>query len=227
MKLDPEYYLMSLVSMAFLFICIVLPFLASGLMMTRIYHIMLIFLAPFFILGGETVFGWKPKLKRFKIPIISIVLITFFLFQCGFVYEITGDIPSSGALSKHRIDPLTNFSLYEQYIHEQDVLSAKWLSQNKAGVSKIYADRVSRFHVLVSYGMSPPEYQYQWSYLLSNATKYVDEGAYIYLSQLNVVYGLGEGPKSANLWDITEISSLLDKCNLIYSNGGSSIYRKN
>lgn len=227
MKLNPKYFLMSLTSMAVLFACIVLPHLAGTLMMTRIYHITLIFLAPFFMLGSETVLGWIPKLKSFKLPLISIMLITFLLFQSGFVYEVIGDIPSCGALSKYRIKPLTSMSyVYGEYIHEQDVFSAKWLSQNKAGMSKIYADRQSNYHVLTSYGMLPPRFQHNWSYLLSNTTKNVDKDAYIYLGNLNVIHGIVKGPKGGQSWNITEISPILSNCNKIYSNGGSDIYRK-
>jgi len=224
-ELDPEYYSMALISMALLIMCILLPYLASGLMMTRIYHITLIILAPFSVLGGEVLFGWIPKLKHLKLPLTSIVLIAFFLFQSGFAYEVTGDIPSCGALSKYRIDPVTNMALYVKYVHEQDVFSAVWLSQNKASTSKIYSDRTSNYGVLTSYGMLSPENQHNWAYLLSTNTTYVKEGAYIYLGNLNIVYGLAEGPMG-DLWNISKISPILDKYNLVYSNGASSIFIK-
>lgn len=225
-KFDREYYAMAFTGMIFLLMCIVLPFLASSLMMSRIYHITLIFLAPFFALGGETLFGWIPKLKRVTLPLICILLVIFFLFQSGFVYEVTGDIPSWGALSKNRINPVTNMALYVEYTHEQDVFSAKWLSQNVVGLPKVYADRLSNYHTLTSYAMLSPAYQHDWAYLLTNSTKNVEDGAFIYLGSLNVVYGLAENAGGENLWNISEISAVLNKSNLLYSNGASSIYGK-
>lgn len=225
MKLDLKYYSMSLASMGLLLMCIILPYVASSLEMSRIYHISLIFLAPFFLLGGKTLIGWIPKLKRFALPLISILLIIFFLFQSGFVYEITGDTPKWAALSKYRIDPQTDMALYSEYMHKQDVFSIEWLSKYKEVNPKIYSDRFSHYHVLISYGMLNAKYQHDWSYLLSNTTRNVESNAYIYQGNLNVVYGIAEGPKPGLLWNITEISPFLDNCNKIYSNGGSDIYR--
>jgi uncharacterized membrane protein len=153
------------------------------------------------------------------------VIIAFFIFQSGFVYEVTKDVPTWGALSKDRINPVTNLALYTEYIHVQDVFGARWLLQNNDGMSKIYADRSSNYHALTSYGMLLPEYQYNYAYLLSNNTKNVEDGAYMYLGNLNVVYGKAEGPQPGLLWNVTEISPLLSECDKIYSNGYSDIYQ--
>jgi uncharacterized membrane protein len=210
--------------MSLLVMSIVMPYFSNSLEMSRIYHIALIVLAPFFVIGGVNLLGWIPKLKRFAIPLISIFIIVFFLFQSGFVYELSGDIPSAGPLSKYRMDPQTNLSLYVQYIHEQEVYSVNWLSQDGV-VPKVYSDRTSQYHVLLSYGMLDVKYHHNWSYLLANNTKSVEEDAYVFLGTLNVVEGLAEGPKPGLLWNLTEISPFLDNCNTIYSNGGSDIYK--
>lgn len=222
-NISKGYYFMSLTSMALLLLSILMPYFSSSLEMSRIYHIALIFLAPFFILGSVKLCEFF-KIKRIAFPLISIFLIVFFLFQSGFIYEISGDIPTAGALSKYRMDPQTNLALYVQYIHEQEVYSVNWISHNGV-VPKVYSDRTSQYHALLSYGMLPAEYQHNWAYLLSNNTNNVPQDAYIYLGTLNVVESLAEGPSPGQLWNITEISPFLDSCNKIYSNGGSDIYK--
>jgi uncharacterized membrane protein len=164
-KIDPEFALLTSLSMGLLIATIVVPRLASFLEMSRWYQISLLFVAPLFVLGAEAVFVKVPQFfkngishkkknekstitnKSYGLILISIVLVAFFLFQTGFIYEITGDpVPSSIALSRNKMGSSNDL------IYESDVFSAYWLS-NYADINntKTYADTVSIIHVLTSY----------------------------------------------------------------------------
>ena len=235
-KFDRHYFLMSLMSLGVLVTCVFFPYLAQILQISRIYHLMLIFLAPYSILGGETVFRFAARIlhagagiRRNGKPVllpVCIILIIFLLFQSGFLYEVFRDPqPISMPLSGYRVDPLSGWGLYGPYTREQEVLSARWLSQNMGNEWKTYADLGSMFNVLTSY--IPTQYVgKRWEYVLENNTKTIPEGAYIYLRYINL-QGKMQSREVVSFWDIQDISNLIDGCNSIYSNGESIIYRRN
>jgi len=58
---------------------------------------------------------------------------------------------------------------------------------------------------------------------LYNFTVVADNGV-VYLSSLNVVYGVIQyGDLS---WNTSELSSIFDDLNLVYTNGGSEVYKQ-
>ena len=238
-KFDRQYILMSLMSLGALIVCIFFPYFAETLKISRIYHLMLFFLAPYCILGGKAVFMLVARtgpirrcVRRYenlKLLPVCVILILFFLLQTGFLYEFSGDQqPKSMPLSGHRADPLSNWELYSPYTREQEVFSARWLSRNTGDNWRTYADFASILDVLTSYGMFPTQYLRQrYDYMLDNTTKRIPEGSYIYLRYINVHGKMESRKMPGSFWDLQDISYLLNSCNKIYSNGGSDIYRKN
>ena len=128
---------------------------------------------------------------------------------------------NSLALNMNVIDPVW---LYNMITLEQDVFGARWLSTNiNMAYTFVCGDRISLDHVLLSYGMIPRDR----IRLLSNFTmegyinlrsERVGNETYIYLRRLNIVNGI------IGQWNITEISSVLNDQNKIYSNGNCEIY---
>jgi uncharacterized membrane protein len=142
-----------------------MPNFANMLNTTRMYHITLITLAPFCILGGEIIWlavtaPWD-KLKhsmlttttgagvddrRYPAFIALAMLIPYFVFTSGLAYEITRqditdsvDTPYSIALSSYRLDLAGIFQ-------KQDGIAAEWLSQNSNNSTLLYTDQqVFRF----------------------------------------------------------------------------------
>lgn len=237
-----EYLSMSLTSMGILVMCILVPGFAPTLDMTRFYHITLFILAPFSILGGLAIIKPILNMKNLR-PLkdiitvksdsglfpVALLAVLFFLFQVGFIYDITGEIPSSLSLDFGRIkeNPLIAVDLWSRYIPEQDVFSAIWLSAHTSNKSGVYADVVSRFQVLTSYGMVSMAYvPTSWDFVLRSTGNHIDGKAYVYLRQFNVVYGIMQGPEAGKLWNTTNISNLLRDLNKLYSNGGSNLYMK-
>ena len=97
-----EYIIFGLVSVLILAACIFSPGFSSTMNATRIYHLTLFILAPHFIVGVESTWmGTRSLLRKMKLNtnnidektsfnfFILVVLIPYFLFTSGFIFEIT------------------------------------------------------------------------------------------------------------------------------------------
>jgi len=205
-------------AIAFLGALIAVPGLANMMNMTRFYHILLFFLAPLCVLGGEVLAKLVSR-RRTELGasvLLLIVLVPYFLFQTGFVYEITGTQSWSVPLSEYRMNRLNLIRSYG-YIDEQSVFGAQWMSKNiDIRHVQIYADRSSVFP-LISYGMI-----YGGDINTLSNTTIVAPDEILYLSQLNVIYGKILGKNY--VWNSSEFFPLLNNMNKVYSNGGCEIY---
>ena len=222
--LTSEHHMFLLLSMILLGFCIVLPSFAETLRMPRYYHTLLILLAPMCILGSETVLSFlrrkRVRTQSCTVFLALIVIVPYFLFQTGFVYEITGDSSWSIPLSEYRMGLVP----YAQgLIDEQDVYGALWLS-DEVDVEKTltYADDMAKYTVLTSYAMIRRDQTEK----LSNTTT-VLAGQIVYLRKMNLDYGVLIATRGnvEDTWNITEISPVLEEMNLVYSNGGCEIYQ--
>ena len=217
---EKEYFIFSSTAMAFLAMLILVPGLANTLNMTRFYHILLFFLAPFCVVGAELIVKLLSKReKEFAVSaLLLIVLVPYFLFQTNFVYEVTGSDSWSIPLSGYRMNALRLYGLYG-YTDAYSVYGAQWLSKNvNFKNSALYADVSSRNTVLTIYGMIYSGYVNT----LSNTTTVADNGV-VYLSTLNVVEGVIPFGKLS--WNSSELSPIFDNLNKVYTNGGSEVYK--
>lgn len=238
LSLELEFIAVALGSLMSLLACVAIPYFSINTMgVWRFYQLSLFCLAPLCILGAEASFSFIARLFKlasetrtvFMMALVPIVLMSFFLFENGFVYEVTGCAePSSVPLSMERMkqsDHLQTKVGYElSHMDEQDVLSARWLAQVRDPNMGVYSGRIPRTHVLPGYGMIFPAKQLYFP-------PQIKGDAYIYLSRMNVVDDLLLAPNWAALAEEApgifayETSELLpylgDK---IYTNGGSAIY---
>ena len=164
-----------------------------------------------------------------SLRILSIIFVVLLLFNTGFIFEIANDHPSSISLSQDTIKkseyPEYKAIFYIKIIPEQDVFSAKWLSMVMKSNEEIYASFAIGERALVGYGgLIPESPQIR---ILSNTTERIKEGSYIYLSAINVLgrIGVDINPKLACpiYFNMSDIYSLLNEQNKIYTNGGSDI----
>jgi uncharacterized membrane protein len=222
-----------------LVISLVVPTFASSLNFSRFYGITLLFLAPCFVLGGETILvtmgkAWT-KIKRLLqlqhssknknidivFLLIAIILSGYFLSQVGFVNRVTGgsiqyyNTNFDQMIKSNEIS--VKFGLYSTYTPDQDAFSASWLSIYRASTAEVFCDSFSESHVLASSGLIPSDLRI----LLTNAT-IPPKGSFIYLGSFNVVNGVIKTDNSA--FNTSEISSLLNQNDLVYSNGNSKIW---
>jgi uncharacterized membrane protein len=232
-----EYKAMCVASLAVLLMTMLIPSFAAGLNMTRFYHITLFFLAPLCVTGGQFILSFvadlKAKIFSFNLKakgklnkrvkqvwvfLIVILLVSFFLFQVGFIYEIAGDsTPTSISLSKDRMNMWTVY-LNQLYIEPQEVVAAKWLSTYENNGSLVYADSGGKY--LISYGLIP--YQ-NLIPIDSMVNEKPNSPVYFVFGKLNVVDDEIIG-YSGTEWNMTAFSLILSSANKIYSNGESDIY---
>ena len=220
-RLDNEYFAFSCVAMAFLAALILVPGLANTMNMTRFYHVLLFFLAPLCGIGAEFIVELVSKReKEFAVSaLLLIVLVPYFLFQTGFIYEVAGSDSWSIPLSGYRMNALR---LYGQYgfTDSYSVYGARWLSNNvDVENSVLYADERTCINVLTIYGVIYSDYVNK----LSNATTVAHNGV-VYLGTLNVVEGAI--PFGRLSWNSSELSSVFGDLDVVYANGGSEIYKQ-
>ena len=217
--LEPEYFMFTSLAVAFLAALILVPGLANTMNMTRFYHIFLFFLAPLCVLGAEIIMNVVSKRKtEMMVSILLLaVLVPYFLFQTGFVYEVTGNDSWSVPLSKYRMPA---YRLYGQlgYTTAYSIFGAEWVSENVAiEYRQIYADASARVTELRAYGSVYVGYVET----LSNTTRIAANGI-VYLSSLNIIEETVVG--SRYMWNPSELDFLSD-LNIIYSNGGCEVYK--
>jgi hypothetical protein len=102
------------------------------------------------------------------------------------------------------------------YISEQAVFSASWLLSHNVKSAEVFPDDVSGFHALVSYGLIPDNL----IFTITNSS-ITQQSNYIYLGSLNIMNGDITVNSSSNT---SQILSLLNENNLIYTNGNSEIW---
>jgi len=217
---EREHFRFITIAVAFLVALVAVPALATTMNMTRFYHILLFFLSPLCVLGTKLLVELISK-RRMEIGtsiLLLIVLVPYFLFQTGFVYEVAGSQSWSVPLSGYRLEALFVYRLLGCF-YEQDVYGAYWISGNvDVEHSKIYADRPSKYANLGIYGMI-----YSDNVEILSPGTILSENSSIYLSRVNVIDGVVvSGPEA--LWNTTSISQIFDLTNKVYSNGGCVIY---
>ncbi len=219
-KFGKEFFLFVFVAMLFLFALIVVPGLSSTMGMTRFYSVLLFFLAPLCPIGAETIIKFTLKHgDEFKtLSLLLVVLVPYFLFQTGFVYEITRTYSWSVPLSKHRMDQLRLYSEFG-YISDYGIPGAQWLSRNiKISLIRVHSDVYSRVNELRAYGVIYTGYVK----VLSNVTL-LKAGDVVYLNPLGVVENVMVGKRY--FWNTSDLS-FLGEINKVYSNGACEVYKK-
>lgn len=253
MKFTPAYIGLALAGMLTMLACVVIPRFSYGAMETnRTFHIALFFLAPFCILGGETIFdGIKRLFRRIRkqagagamqkstvhLLIIFLVLIPYFLFNVGFIFEVTGDPPSSLTLGKERLrissNEMVKASFHNVTLRDQEISASEWLSRHMYDDAQVYGDQISRDRMAV-YGLIDQEFfidrQHIRRFQLGGE---FEREAYIYLRSFNttehlVVLIRPRRILGATRWmllaDVGVVLPRIEEYRLIYSNGGSQIY---
>jgi uncharacterized membrane protein len=127
-----EYSTLCLMGLALLGVSVAVPYFSSAFSFSRIYQVTLFFLAPFFIMGVRSIgllIRGKADNKN-VLPIVSVVLLGFILFNSGFVYVMAGE-PSSMSLDGSMDYP--RFDI-------QEVQGCIWLLDKKLDTTNIYTD---------------------------------------------------------------------------------------
>lgn len=150
--------ILAITSCTLLGIFIVLPFAGFQLGFERIFHLTSFILAPYMLLGFKRFLSLikmcLSRFTKFKInnnqitinKFLALFLTIFFLFNAGFIYEITNDeLPNSVSLSFHHAKDPTKIDKTRgvMYLKVQTVLpselsAAEWFSEHRDQNKKIY-----------------------------------------------------------------------------------------
>ena len=240
LRFTAEYIAFTVASALLLAACIFLPYFSAMMNVTRFYHIALLLLAPLCILGGEGIWlgisALYQKLKH-KASLITMtednqsclrfltlaVLIPYFLFTSGFIFEVTGhevidkiDSPYSIALSSHRVDVGGVFN-------HQDGAGADWLWQRLDDEDTVYTDLYG--YLLLGYetGNHGQISSFPWD------ISQVPQDSYIYFRTWNtqrqeITYVVRTiGCRKSVSFSEAGVDDLIKSKNRIYSNGGAQV----
>jgi uncharacterized membrane protein len=241
-KFGVEYFMITLACACLLVAMIILPYLAVGYDIMRLYSLTTTILSVFFVIGGILI-AKKLSLIKEALPknphrrkknftershdqrnngentsqvrvyvIILLVLIPYFLCVTNVIYNMAG-VPRSILLNSKG----ENYEIL--YIHDEEVIAANWLNENNVNALAIYGDSGApwRLDLECEVGKKPTKRR---DFFAKNMT--IDNG-YIYLRHLNVV----EGKVNIAFNIVKEITGYLHLFvvkNEIYDNGYSEIW---
>jgi len=232
-NLNTKYVSFSVPSFGFLAASL-FPYVTKyGMDISRSYCIILLFLAPFCIIGFTSILKSVKKLFRKNVDAVKALALfftIFLLFNSGWVTEVVGEKDvGSVAISQARIKssgtPFEKASLYTNYFAEEDIFSARWLAKYRTNThvsSDFYAVKV-----LSSYGMFVGKGQLLRKELLTpNSIKDLDKGTYIYLRKISWKDGIMTKSvwEKDWIWNTSDIMPALNRLDKIYSNAGSVIF---
>jgi len=218
-KISKEFGIFSLLSFAICLAGVTVPHFSSQLRTERLYHITLLLLAPYCIVGGITIFhGFRKAFRirgksesvRGSIKILSIFLCMFLLFNSGFVFEIADDVPISISL---------NNSIDFPRFNNKEVYGAEWLAEMNTG-SNIYADHNGKYLLY--------QFDFENVKVFWGETEDIAPSAYIYFRSLNVrgtIRKSEQESQNINLNNSTFFTRNIIMTDKIYDNGDAQIYR--
>jgi uncharacterized membrane protein len=245
-KLKEEYRALLIVTALFLFTIMFLPAMGKSWNTGRFYNFVLIIIAPLIVFGCEAI--WKltswliksallpliNKLKRHKSPIVPryhnrnnqvylkflvlFILVPYFLFNTGFIYEISGESKSS------RLVP---WKIDTGYFNEREVSGAEWLD-GVSGERTIVAGDGTSCSYLLSLWFRLGSSRRSFGISLKRE---VPKSAYIYLRTWNiekqeviVYHGIRGTSEHINPEDIPVLRDAINIRNKIYDNAGAQVF---
>ena len=225
-----DFYLVSFVFFAYDVAGVVVPTFANRLNTTRLYHITLLFISPYFVIGLvslvdiissflrmskiNTRLFYKGLLsKRF----LAVFLLVYFLFNSGFILVLSHDPHPPQWLDRVHSPSWTT----------SEIVGAKWLESHRVETSTIYSGNF-KFPLFLGLGMDTKSFTKNQELSFSGSAP-----TYIYLGRDSVKYNqieifyfnLGGVPvhkfislPHSKLW------RQLKSCNKIYANSDVWIF---
>ncbi|KKH59374.1 hypothetical protein DU74_02230 [Methanosarcina mazei] len=230
---DDEYIVFSYLNYLFLICSLILPYFSGNLGTMRIFHLSLIFLAPFCIIGYISsiklinkmiTLSWLNQKGIYNLNLLSLFFMIFLLFNTGLIHEVLkDDNPCSISLSNQK-----EYLEMSPLFREGEVYGAIFLTKI-IGERDVYSDIFGR--QLLRASIWPKER----IYLFERNTETLPSGVYIYFRKLNVENKLmvrsskseitSERPYTLLDLNTTLFYNTFLSKNKIYSNGMSEIYK--
>lgn len=220
LALSSEFIAFAAASVGVLFLCLVQPYFAASLNMSRFYHLTQIPLSVFLVIGAMGVFNLFKKQTAAPhttsappARALACFLVVLFLFNAGLVYKAAGEINDSPTV--FGLDKNVDFAKFT----DQEMTGAKWISVSGAG-SAITADRF-RFYAVYTFDPS-----HAVTLVRGGSMTNLRPGTYVYLGTPNLDTGtLVVGLNSiSNLPVEWETRYYVGGGHNVYSNGGAQVY---
>jgi uncharacterized membrane protein len=206
--LPPEYFFLSLAAVIIFGATFVLPLLSASYGQDRIYIQLLLFLSVCSVSGALAC------TSKFMSWAIVPLYILYFLFYSGFLpYLAGGAIPNM---------PLANYGTeYDAiFTRKQEVVAAQWLEAQAQAHTPILADVYGSAKIVASTKKLNP------TYVGIIVPSTIPVRSYVYVTETNLNEGIGAAyPKGSVLQYNFPNSFLNNQKNLVYSDGGSEIFR--
>lgn len=210
--LNWNYIALMLISGCILALMVILPYVSKAYGIYRLYCQLLVILAISFVYGGKAICRYI-RYPQLSILVITIVLVLQFFSATYTIHQLLG-IPHSVDLNRD------GNSYKELYIHDQEVLSAKWLNRYGLRDLNIYTDSVGYTRLLMGFYNAYPRYINTFY-----ETNLSQKCGYIYLTSTNKNYNVVFVTHSYNnISDISQYSYLFTLKNKIYMNYRSEVW---
>lgn len=223
MKFKKEFKALSLAAFIVLMAGVFLPFFSSQMNTSRLYHMSLIILAPFCILGIIKIFNVLKLFLKFNpfsklnfsrnnlFTVISIFLVVFLFFDTGFTYQIL----DKADVTSIALSATCDFPKFDQ----REVTSGKWLQKYSDNNITIYADknRASVLNSMISCIEVPAYFD------LVNSTSYIFLGT-VNIAKNRILISQMVGANVVIDESYRSPGEILRGRFRIYDDGGSYIY---
>ncbi len=208
-KFESGFYLGVIISIILLVLFVVTPYISLYYGAERVFFQSLVFLAPVVVIGAKVI---AKGIKKPKLDIFILLILVISVFSCNtfLQYHFLGE-PHSPFYEK--VGEVRD----EYYIHDQEVISAKWLNNYRINDLKVYSDGIGGSRIML--GFSPD---------LPNSTNFSVRGivfnnGYTFLGYVNVKNGiiyksiLDPSPRE-------DFNYVFKNKTRIYDNGGSEVF---
>ncbi|MGZ4861324.1 MAG: DUF2206 domain-containing protein [Halobacteriota archaeon] len=218
-----EYVALAGASVLLLLFCLVVPYFAANLQLSRFFHISQIFLSVFFVIGFAGIVNvLKPQrdastgkgTRELSFKALALFVVILFVFHSGLAYKATGELTDSPTvLGFNKAVNIAKFS-------DQEMVAARWLNGNATGAPS-YADIFRQFALI---SVNRPDVR--GFDVVSGLWWMLPSGSYLYLGTPNVDSGTLSISQNSVTMAITEVNSTYFTAGAdhIYSNGGAQVF---
>lgn len=213
-KIEPDFLVLSIVSCGIMGIATILPWVSQAYDIGRVYFELVVILAPFFVIGGTSLFHALKKKISYVLP--TVALLIYLLCTSSALYEVSG--------YQRNVALDTSGNYYDWYfVHDQEVKAIQWLAQ-KGDNSIILAEHLG-LHRLISQGpFSHSRVNANLAELYQNYLYEADEfSGYIYLRYQSVMKGKIVDLHYANR-QMPDYPDVFARKNRLYASNGAELY---
>lgn len=227
-KFSSIFIILGIFALGINFAGLFIPHFANQMNAWRIFHLTLLILAPFGVIGLLRSILFFQKYMRLNSRFLSPMKLTalffsiFLLANSAWIYGLFNDYPNSlRSLSLYqneikRGNGIGEDEFYAAFYEDYDYYSVIWTKTYYDNNRIIFSDAARRILIFSSYGLKPNVEELNINLLR--------KGDYLYLGYYNLKYSrlFDLNRQHTNLSDI---SGTMNTSSLIYTNGGAKVFQ--